>query len=117
MRGLRFGSAIAAVTTALLAVPALASDLDRACTREIFGRITAVSELQATLNAIFDRPVAASIETESGVTGDYGTMEVVMVRVKDGKPVVACVDTKEAAEKFLHAPLSQIGGGKRAEEK
>lgn len=115
-RGLRLGNAFAAIAVALLAVPAFASDLDRACTRETLGRLPAVTELQATLNAIFDRPIAAAIETENGVTGDYGTMEVVMVRIKDGKPVVACVDTKEAAEKFLNAPLSQIGS-KRAEEK
>ena len=116
VRGLRFVRASAAIAVALLAAPMFASELDRACTRETLGRLTAVTELQATLNAIFDRPVAASIETENGVTGDYGTMEVVMVRIKDGKPVVACVDTKEAAERFLNAPLSQIGS-KRAEEK
>jgi hypothetical protein len=40
-----------------------------------------------------------------------------MVRVKDGKPVMACVDSKEAATRFATAPIEKIGGSRIAEEK
>ena len=32
-----------------------------------------------------------------------------IARVKDGKPVLACVDTKEAAVRFIKAPVEKIG--------
>jgi hypothetical protein len=101
---------------ALLAMPVLATELDRACTRELPGRLPAVSALQQTIDAIFDREATPSIETDNGVTSDFTTMEVLVVRVKDGKPVVACVDTKEAAQRFLAAPAAQLGA-RTAEEK
>ena len=111
-----FASVFAAA--ALLATPAFAADLDRACTPDTVGHLPVAAEsLKATVAAIFDRPAAQSAQTEDGVAADFSTMEVLVVRVKDGKPVVACVDTKQAAEEFLDAPLSKIGNGKRAEEK
>lgn len=100
---------------ALLAAPALASD--RACTREIIGRAPVHTAMQAALDQIFDGTGKPSVVTQNGVTGEPETMEVVMIRIKDGKPVLACVDSKEAAQRFLAAPAAKIGTTKIAEEK
>jgi hypothetical protein len=119
-----FASALAAA--ALLATPAMtapgpaqagSASSDMACTREPLGRVPAPAGLQATIDAIFDRDVPADVETPNGVTGEPEAMEVVMVRIKDGKPVLACVGTKEAATRFLTAPVETIGLTKTAEEK
>lgn len=108
-----FASVFAAA--ALLATPALASD--RACTRETIGRAPVQAAMQAALDEIFDRVEKPSVTTPNGVTGEFTTMEVVMIRIKDGKPVLACVGSKEAAQRFLSAPVEKIGTTKIAEEK
>ena len=116
MAGRRLFIASVLAAAALLAVPAIAND--RACTRDTIGRLPAqATALQLTLDEIFDRVPSVSIETPDGVTGEPETMEVVMVRIKDGKPVLACVDSKEAAVRFLTAPVEKIGTTKIAEEK
>ena len=41
-------------------------------------------------------------------------MSVVVARVgTDGKPILACVDTKEAARRFLEAPADQLSDVKK----
>src|SRR5688572_13458745 len=92
-------SAVAAALAALLASPAMASD--QACTRETIGvtaAVVAIHPLQAAIDAIFETP-AAQVATAEG-TSDGPSLQLIMVRVKDGKPVMACVDSKESATRF-----------------
>lgn len=111
---------LVAAFAALLATHAIAND--RICTRETLTRGPALTSLQATLEALFarqsgetpDAPPAATPSIE--LPDDLPAMEVLVVRVKNGKPVMACVDSKEAASRFLNAPSERIGG-KIAEEK
>jgi hypothetical protein len=49
-----------------------------------------------------------SIETEDGVSAP-GHLEVVVARIgTDGKPVQACVDSPEAAERFFKAQIEKL---------
>jgi hypothetical protein len=49
-----------------------------------------------------------SIETENGVSAP-GHLEVVVARIgTDGKPVNACVDSPEAAERFFKAQIEKL---------
>ena len=103
------------MAAAVLATPLMAND--RACTRETIGRAPVKAAMQVTLDQIFDRAEKPAVVTNNGVTGEMSVMEVVMVRIRDGKPVLACVDSKEAATRFLTAPVHKIGTTKIAEEK
>ena len=104
-----------AALAALFATTAAAND--RACTREAIARPPALTTLQLTVDQLFDAGDHLPIESADGVTARLPIMELVMVRVKDGKPVMACVDTKEAAQRFLAAPVAKIGTTQNAEEK
>lgn len=111
----RLSIASVLAAAALFATPATASE--PVSNRDVLGRVPTPVKLQAVIEALFNRQVPPSIETPTGVTGEPETMEVVMVRIKDGKPVMACVDSKEAAVRFLTAPVEKIGTTKIAEEK
>ena len=117
MAGRLFFAATAALgALALTATTALGSELDRACTRDVIAASPAATvrpDLEVALEAIFDTLPAPSIETTDGVTGFSETMEVLVVRIENGKPVIGCVDTKEAARRFLTGPA--VDG--KAEEK
>ena len=117
MAGRLFFAGTAALTAlALAATPAFGSELDRACTRDVIAATPAAAvrpDLEVALEAIFDANPAPSIETADGLTGFSETMEVLVVRIENGKPVIGCVDTKEAARRFLTAPA--VDG--KAEEK
>lgn len=104
-----------AAFAALLATTAAAND--RACTREALGRPPALTALQLTVEQLFAPSDDLPLEGTDGVTAQLPIMEMVMVRVKDGKPVLACVDTKEAAQRFLTAPTAKLGTTRTAEEK
>lgn len=104
-----------AALAALLATSAAAND--RACTRETVGRIPALTALQLEVDQIFDRMSTPTADTAPGEAVEFPVMEVLMVRIKDGKPVIACVDSKEAAQRFLNAPIGKIGMTRTAEEK
>ena len=106
---------LVAALAALFATTAVAND--RACIRETIGRPPALTALQLTVEQLFDVADDTPVESTDGVTATLPIMEMVMVRVKDGKPVLACVDTKEAAQRFLDAPLTKIGTTRTAEEK
>jgi hypothetical protein len=69
--------------------------------------------LQAAIEAVYPAPA----DPATGVTSDAPALQMIMVRVKDGKPVMACVDSKEAATRFATAPIEKIGGSRIAEEK
>ena len=100
---------------ALFATPVAGND--HSCTRETIGRSPVAAELQplhAALEAIFT--VAAPADGSGEVTTDGPSLQMIVVRVKDGKPVMACVDNAEAATRFLTAPVEKIRG-KAAEDK
>jgi hypothetical protein len=62
-----------------------------------------------TLAEVFATPTGQSIETEDGVSAEVGPLEVVISRIgKDGKPIMACVDSPEAAKRFFDAPLDKL---------
>ena len=103
-----------AATAALLAIPALAADR---ATKEAAPRPPALTALELAVEQIFDRLPVPAADTAAGVSEELPIMEVLMVRVKDGKPVMACVDSKEAARRFLAAPAEKIGHAKQAVEK
>jgi hypothetical protein len=110
---LSIASMAAAGALALLATPAFATEPDRDCTRETAVRPAAAMMLHETVDTIFDRVAARAAEDPAG---ELTSMEVVMVRIVDGKPVMACVDTKEAAKRFLAATADKLAA-KSAQEK
>lgn len=103
----------AAAAAALLAGIASAGEADRTCTRAGIDRVPALTALQ-TVEQIFDEVAAraASAEPQTEPT----TMEVVVARLVDGKVVMVCVDTKEAARRFLTAPAERLAGRPAQEE-
>ena len=114
MAGRLFIASIAsAAALALLASPAFAAELDRDCTTQT-PRRASMAMLQAEVDSIFDRVAAREAQDPAGA---LTSMEVVMVRIVDGKPVMVCVDTKEAAKRFLAAPADKLAGKAAAEEK
>lgn len=106
---------LVAALAALFATTAVAND--RGCIRETAGRAPALTTLQRTVEQLFDVAEDVPVDSSDGVTAQLPIMELVMIRVKDGKPVMACVDTKEAAQRFLEAPAAKIGTTRTAEEK
>lgn len=109
-----FASTVAAAAAALLAMPAFATELDRDCTRDTAGRAASVIALHTAVDSIFDD---AAAREAADPAAELTTMEVVMIRIVDGKPVMACVDNKEAANRFLNAPAEKLAGKAKAEEK
>jgi hypothetical protein len=58
-----------------------------------------------------------TIETENGVSATATHLDVVVARIgADGKPVMACVDSKEAARRFSHAPIDKLQTKKAKEQ-
>lgn len=58
-----------------------------------------------------------TIETENGVSATVTHLDVVVARIgADGKPVMACVDSKEAARRFSHAPVDKLQTKKAKEQ-
>lgn len=121
---LSMASVFAIALVALFATPAMAADRAHAedvCTNaavEHAGEAKAVEGLNAamaaSIKAIFEAPVADPAAQEG--TTDGPSLQLMVARVKDGKPVMACVDSKEAATRFLAAPIAKIRA-RAAEEK
>ncbi|HYR28379.1 MAG TPA: hypothetical protein VEU30_07935 [Thermoanaerobaculia bacterium] len=87
---------------------------DNACTRDDIGGTPA---LQVTIDRLFDRAAVAAADSNDAVSDVPPVMELLVVRVKNGKPVMACVDSKEAAQRFFAAPAEKLGvGGRKAVE-
>jgi hypothetical protein len=89
-----------------LAVPAQALDSDMSCTpREVRQRErTTVQQLSVMFPT---EPVI--VESSTGVTAYGSSMEVLVARIgPDGKPVLACTDSMEAAKRFLEAPAERV---------
>jgi hypothetical protein len=86
---------------ALIATPASASD--QACTRDTIGTAAVATRTQ-TLEAVIEAAFAAP----EGHAHDASTPHMLVARIKDGKVVMACVDTKEAATRFLATPAGKL---------
>ena len=103
---------LVAATAALLAIPAMAGE-----TIMTPDKMPAVSAMQLALNQLFTRLEVPPAETPAAGVPEVPVSHMLMVRLKDGKPVIACVDSKEGAQRFLSAPVEKIGGHKHAAEK
>lgn len=58
-----------------------------------------------------------TIDVVEGVASGNAPMEVVMARIDtDGKVVMSCVDTEEAAKRFLAAPVEKLVSKKAKEQ-
>jgi len=58
--------------------------------------------------------VAALFATNDDGTPQFEGMDVLIARIApDGTSVVACVDSAEAAKKFLEAPIEKVGGARK----
>ena len=88
---------LAAVSAAVfVSLPALASD--QSCTREMLRPIGAAAVTRIDVAPLFERR----------------TIEVIVARIgKDGKPILACVDSAEAAKRFLEAPVERLATGRK----
>jgi hypothetical protein len=121
------------VAAAALAVSSFAhaadNASDRECTSEELAKEKATVQHEAavpqevapvasmaTLEKVFAAPVSQSIETEDGVMALVGPIEFVITRIgPDGKPVMACVDSAEAAQRFFEATFEKLPA-KRAQD-
>lgn len=92
------------VVTVLLALGAPlvhASDdaLDRVCIPETVPRIASPRAEVTPAPTVLDR----------GVGAPMGPMDIIVARIgPDGKVITACVDSEEAARKFLETPVQQL---------
>lgn len=99
----------ALLTTVVAALPALAAS-DDSCTREMPRAAQTTVTTTQQLEAIFAKAEAAeSMETNTGVTIEMPSMEVVIARRDaNGKIVLGCVDSATAAKRFLAAQIETI---------
>jgi len=92
-------SPVALALASIVAPAALAAN-DDACTREMLKPV----DVQAVKQHIDVSPLFA--ENDNGG-------EVLVARITpDGKAVLACVDSAEAAKKFLETPIEKVGRAK-----
>jgi hypothetical protein len=75
------------------------------------------AQIRADLASVF-LPDEESVETANGVSATITTGEVLLARIgPDGKVVMACVDNKEAAVRFLAGSVERAPGARKAVEK
>jgi|SRR5215212_497067 len=87
-----------AVSTAVTASAAS----DEACTRETLRPLGARAHIDVA--PLFEKNEAGEVPPEG--------MEVLVARIApDGSPVLACVDSAEAAKKFFEAPMEKVARG------
>lgn len=101
---------------ALFATPASARE--QACTRDVIGTVAPAPEanpLDAVIDAIF---AASAADATAGEEHEHeaSTPHMLVARIKDGQVVMACVDTKEAATRFLKAPAEKLRSKAAAEK-
>jgi hypothetical protein len=101
------------VAATALAVSSFANAAERVndeeCARQEKVQTEAQQAAPLTLAELFAMMATEpSVETENGVSAP-GHLEVVVARIgTDGKPVKACVDSPEAAERFFKAQLEKL---------
>lgn len=102
---------VAAVVALMMTASADAKDPARS--RDV---ALAHSERPLALRALFDRAPGVVSEDASGITAGPLQVDVIVARIDtDGKLVKACVDSEEAARRFLEAPIEKVEG-RRAKE-
>jgi len=95
-----FNRTITAVLLIAMAATASAAS-DEACTRETLKPVAVPAQKHIDVEALFRADPAAG-----AAAAPLDGMEVLIARIgPDGKPVLACVDSAEAAKKFLEAPI------------
>ena len=99
----------------LFATPAAASD--QACTRDVIGHAPVSIEIHQLQKAIEEIFVAPAVTATAAGTIVEGPSQLIMVRVENGKLVMACTDTKESATRFLTASVEKVSASNIAEEK
>jgi hypothetical protein len=99
-----------ALVLASMVAPAAFAAGDEACTREMLKPADAPAQAQMHIDVA---PLFAQTNDAGEPLFDGG--EVLIVRIApDGKPVMACVDSAEAAKRFFEAPIEKVG--RRAEK-
>lgn len=87
---------------------------DRICTRDAASRLAAVRARVAEAFAQKPEPVIA----QDNRTAPMGPVETIVARIgTDGKPVMSCVDSPEAAERFLALAAEQLPKPKHKQAK
>jgi hypothetical protein len=111
---------IAAVAALCAAPVVLASDTlsehmsDRICTRDATTRLATMRARIAEAFAQKPEPVIALDDR----TAPMGPVETIVARIgTDGKPVMSCVDSPEAAERFLTMAVDQLPKPKHKQAK
>lgn len=73
-------------------------------------------ERSLDLRALFDRAPGVISNDANGITAGPMQVDVIVARIDtDGKLVKACVDSEEAAKRFLSAPVEKVDS-RRAKE-
>jgi len=68
------------------------------------------------LHALFDRAPGVLVDDASGITvGPFAVDVIVARRGPDGKLIKACVNSEEAAKRFLSAPIGELATKKAKE--
>jgi hypothetical protein len=95
---------VVAAVVALMTAPAQAVEATRA------------QDERPSLREMFDRAPGVIREDANGITAGPMQVDVIVARIDtDGKLVKACVNSEEAARRFLEAPIEKIDG-RRAKE-
>ena len=97
-----------ALALASMVAPAVLAADDEACTREMLKPVGAPAQAQMHIDV-------APLFAQTNDAGEplFDGTEVLLARITpDGKTVMACVDSAEAAKKFLEAPIEKVGRGK-----
>jgi hypothetical protein len=100
----------------VLALVVLSATVASATERDCVGSHPAPAEAPAVdlLTQLFEHTEIT--DPISGEVTKIEGMEVLVVRLgTDGKPVLACVDSKEAARRFLDKPVEAVGSRKAQE--
>jgi hypothetical protein len=107
---------VAAIAALCVAPVVFASDdvSDRICTRDTVARAAMV---RTSLAEAFSQKPEQAVPQDD-LTAPMGPMEVIVARIgTDGKPVMTCVDTPEAAERFFALAVEQLPKPKHKEAK
>ncbi|HYI11343.1 MAG TPA: hypothetical protein VEK57_19970 [Thermoanaerobaculia bacterium] len=111
---------VAAIAALCVAPVVFASDAasdtasDRICIRGTFVRTATV---RAKLAEAFARKPEPAVPQNEFIA-PMGPMEVIVARIgADGKPVMSCVDSPEAAERFFGLAIEQLPKPKHKEAK
>jgi hypothetical protein len=119
-RRIRLIAGVVVLTIPLAYASERAAERPREDVRSEMAAETAVTPtlLRSDLASIFAPPEQnETIETDDGFMAIGGSMQVLVARIgADGKPVLGCVDTEDAARRFFDAPVERLPAGRRMEK-